>query len=204
MTPDKFCGLFGFLCSFFRRFCRVFGCFCGLPGTFPRPGSGILFFNGLFLLPPGEGIACKLGILCQALMVQCLDIRLFQPLFGPGSGPVGFQLVGMVCAFCYASACFRSFFYLMGAFHAYIVPLGLPDFFMYLARDGQPRNRRSSMTQTGRRGFLFYFFKMQAHRLFPGCRVDGAPLYLFLFLRDFLPCRLRFICRFLCMADMLL
>ena len=112
----------------------------------------------------------------------------------------------MISTFSNAPGCLRSFFYLVGAFHAYVVPFGFPDLLMYLAGEGQPRNRRGPMTETGGGGFLFHFLKMQAHRLFPGCRVDSAPLYLFLFLffRDLLPCRLRLVCRFLCMADMLL
>ena len=61
------------LCLFLDGFCRLAGLAGSLGGT---PGSltgalggGILLFNGLFLLPAGEGIAGKLGIFPQRLLI---------------------------------------------------------------------------------------------------------------------------------------
>ena len=96
VTPDKSGGFFRFFSCFFGSPSRIPGVFYGLCGIFPCPGSGILLFDGLFLLPPGEGIAGNLGIFRKALVVQCFYIGLFQPFFCPGSGPVGFQLVASV------------------------------------------------------------------------------------------------------------
>src|SRR5699024_8472429 len=101
------------------------GTACGLARTL---GSGILFLDGVLLLPPGQRIAGKLGIVPQAFVVNGVDVGLFQLFLGFGGLLVGLQLVGMIGALNHAPARFGSFFHLMGALHTHIIFLGLPDF----------------------------------------------------------------------------
>ena len=55
-------------------------------------GGGIFLFNGLLLLPAGDRIAGKLGILPQGLLIQGVHVGLFQLLLGLGCLSVGLQL----------------------------------------------------------------------------------------------------------------
>src|SRR5699024_5562895 len=125
-------------------------------------GSGILFLDGVLLLPPGQRIAGKLGIVPQAFVVNGVDVGLFRLFLGFGGLLVGLQLVGMIGALHHAPARFGSFFHLMGALHTHIIFLGLPDFLVYFGEDRVPRRVPYRMGQLGGRLFLIHFLKAQA------------------------------------------
>ena len=72
-------GLSGGLCSFGSIPSSLTGVFSGC----------ILLFDGLLLLPAGKGIAGKLGIFLQRLLIQGADIGLFQLTLGLGCFAVG-------------------------------------------------------------------------------------------------------------------
>ena len=205
VPPDKLCRLFTLFRGGFGSLCRLFRSFggtaCGLARTL---GSGILFLDGVLLLPPGQRIAGKLGIVPQAFVVKGVDVGLFQLFLGFGGLPVRFQLVGMVGALNHAPARFGGFFHLVGALHAHIIFLGLPDFLVYFGENRVPRRIPYCMGQLGRRLFLIHFLKAQAGDGLAGGRVRYRFLEADFLLRDFRP---RFFClvrRPVCLADGLL
>ena len=63
----------GLLCLFLNGFCGLAGLFCGaggIPGSLTGVlGNDVFLFDGLFLLPAGDGIAGKLGIFPQRLLI---------------------------------------------------------------------------------------------------------------------------------------
>ena len=117
----------GLLGLFFDRF----GCLAGfLRGTGGGPaglrgpfGGGVLLFDLLFLLPAGQRVAGRLGIFLQRLLVQCIDIGLFQLPLRLGCLAVGFQLVAAVALLDQMHTCLHGFFGLVGALHAHVVIL---------------------------------------------------------------------------------
>ena len=202
VPPDELCRLFTLFGGGFGGLCRLFRSFggtaCGLARTL---GSGILFFDGVLLLPSGQRIAGKLGIIPQAFVVKGVNVGLFQPFLGFGGLPVRFQLVGMVGALNHAPARFGGFFHLVGALHAHIIFLGLPDFLVYFGENRVPRRIPYCMGQLGRRLFLIHFLKAQAGDGLAGGRVRYRFLEADFLLRDFRP---RFFClvrRPVCLAD---
>mgnify|MGYP006987334733 CR=1 FL=1 len=112
----------GLLCLFLDRLGGLAGLFCGaggIPGSLTGAlGSGIFLFNGLFLLPAGDGIAGELGIFSQRFLVH-------------GRLHLAFSSFCSACAALrYGSSCgcgsfpdqprtgFNSFLGLVGALHA--------------------------------------------------------------------------------------
>ena len=117
----------GLLGLFFDRF----GCLAGfLGGTSGGPaglcgpfGGGVLLFDLLLLLPPGQWVTRSLGIVLQRLLIQDIDIGLFQLPLGLGGLAVGFQLVAAVALLDQMHTCLHGFFGLVGALHAHVVIL---------------------------------------------------------------------------------
>ena len=202
MPPDKLRRLFTLFRGGFGSLCRLFRSFgsaaCCLARTL---GSGILFLDGVFLLPPGQRIAGKLGIVPQAFVVKGIDVGLFQLFLGFGGLPVRFQLVGMVGTLNHAPACLGSFFHLVGALHAHIIFLRLPDFLVYFGEDRVPRRIPYRMGQLGRRLFLIHFLKAQAGDGLAGGRVRYRFLEADLLLGDFRPRLFCLVRRPVCLAD---
>ncbi len=207
MPHDKAACLFRF---FFDRLCRLAGLVrglgsmaCGLcrmpsrlTGAF---GGGIFLFDGLLLLPAGKGVAGKLGVLRQGLLVQGVDVCFFQLLLRPCRFAVGFQFMAAVSLPHQPRADFNSLPGLVRPFHAHIVLFGLADFLM---RPGKQRVGRSApyrMGQLGGRPCLF--LKGQFRCFLSGIGVNnGLPDLLFGYPG------LRLVCPdscFLCAADRL-
>ena len=87
----------GLLCLFLDRLgglAGLLGCACGIPGSLTGAlGGSVFLFDGLFLLPAGNGVAGKLRIFPQGLLIQGVYIGLLQLLLGLGGLAVGLQLV---------------------------------------------------------------------------------------------------------------
>ena len=202
MPPDELCRLFTLFSSGFGSLCRLLRSFggtaCGLACTL---GSGILLLDGVLLLPPGQRIAGKLGIVPQAFVVKGIDIGLFQLFLGFGGLPVRFQLVRMVGALDHAPARLGSFFHLVGALHAHIIFLGLPDFLVYFGENRVPRRIPYCMGQLGGRLFLIHFLKTQAGDGLAGGRVRYRFLEADFLLGDFRPRLFCLVRRPVCLAD---
>ena len=83
----------GLLCLLFDRLgglAGLLGCACGVPGSLTGAlGGSVFLFDGLLLLPAGNGVAGKLGIFPQGLLIQGVYIGLLQLLLGLGCLAVG-------------------------------------------------------------------------------------------------------------------
>ena len=107
----------------------------GLRGPF---SSGVLLFDLLLLLPPGQRVTRSLGIVLQRLLVQCIDVGLFQLPLGLGGLAVGFQLVAAVALFDLSDTVFS---HALGGFLGFVRPLNAGIVFlhgMYLVMDENP------------------------------------------------------------------
>ena len=110
---------------FLDRLSGLAGLAGSLSGT-PRSltgalGGGIFLFNGLLLLPAGDWIAGQLGIFPQRLLIQGVDVGLFQLLLRFRGFAVGFQLMAAIALPNQMRAGFQCFLRLVGAFHTHIV-----------------------------------------------------------------------------------
>ena len=181
----------GLLCLFLDRLGGLAGLFCGaggIPGSLTGAlGSGIFLFNGLFLLPAGDGIAGELGIFSQRFLVQGVYIGLFQLLFCLCRLAVWLQLVAAVAFPDQPRTGFNSFLGLVGALHAHIVLFRFTDFLVEFSQRRISRSIPDRMGQLGGRLFLVLQHQFGGH--FAGLRVNRfLPHLLF---GDF---RLRLVC----------
>lgn len=154
------------------------GLSCGSPGLTGPPSGGILLFDSLFLPPAGDGIAGKLGILPQALLIQGVDIGLFQLPLRRGRLPVGAQLVAVIPFPDQPPGGLCRLFRLVGSLHPHVVLLGLADLPVDSAQHGIGGGVPKGMGQLG--GRLLFVLEAEAHRDGPGLRVHGALPDLFL------------------------
>ena len=166
------------LCLFLDRLgglAGLLGCACGIPGSLTGAlGGSVFLFDGLFLLPAGDGVAGKLGIFPQGLLIQGVHIGLLQLLLGLGRLAVGLQLVAAVAFPCKPNAGLGSLLGLVGALHAHIVLFGLPDFLVELPQSGIGGGIPHRMGQFGGRLLLVlqhqlggHFAGLRVHRLLP-------------------------------------
>lgn len=87
---DEIGGVFGLLRRLFRGPGGVLhGGGGGLAGLHR---GGVLLLNGPLLLPAGEGVAGKLGVVVEVLLIQRVHVGLFQLPLRPCRLPVGPQL----------------------------------------------------------------------------------------------------------------
>ena len=180
------------LCFFLDRLGGLAGLFCGaggisgsLTGAF---GGSVFFFDSLFLLPAGKGVAGKLGIFSQGLLIQGVHIGLFQLLLGLGCLAVGLQLVAAVALPNQPCAGLGSLLGLVGALHAHIVLFGLPDFLVELPQSGIGGGIPHRMGQLGGRLLLVlqhqlggHFAGLRVHRLLPDLLFGNFSLRLIRF-----------------------
>ena len=75
--------------------------------------------------PPGQRVTRSLGIVLQRLLIQDIDVGLFQLPLGLGGLAVGFQLVAAVALLDHMHTSRYGFLGLGGALHAHVVILGL-------------------------------------------------------------------------------
>ena len=135
-----------------------------LPAVWPaRLAAAYCFFDGVLLLPSGQRIAGKLGIIPQAFVVKGGDVGLFQLFLGFGGLPVRFQLVGNGRR---SQSCARPSRQLLPSCGALSTPtLSSSDSRISLCtleRTAFPRRIPYCMGQLGRRLFLIHFLKAQA------------------------------------------
>ena len=133
--------------GFLRRTSGSPGC---LAGVF---GGGVLFLDGPLLLPAGKRIAGKLGILPQRFVVQGIHICLFQLALGLSGLAVGLQLVGAIALPDQTRPGLHHFLGLVGALHAHVIVLGLPNLLMEFARHRIGRGIPQGMGELG--GWFF-------------------------------------------------
>ena len=168
----------GLLCLFLDRLgglAGLLGCACGVPGSLTGAlGGSVFLFDGLLLLPAGNGVAGKLGIFPQGLLIQGVHIGLLQLLLGLGCLAVGLQFVAAVALPNQPCAGLSSLLGLVGAFHAHIVLFGLPDFLVNFPQGGIGGGIPHRMGQLGGRLLLVlqhqlggHFTGLRVHRLLP-------------------------------------
>ena len=170
MAHDKCARL---LCLFLDRLgglAGLLGCACGIPGSLTSAlGGSVFLFDGLFLLPAGNGVAGKLGIFPQGLLIQGVYIGLFQLLLGLGCLAVGLQFVAAVAFPHQPCAGLGSLLGLVGALNAHIVLFGLPDFLVNFPQGGIGGGIPHRMGQLGGRLLLVLQHQFGGH--FTGLRV---------------------------------
>ena len=117
---------------FFRVLCGTLGCFRGNFGCRHRAAacfcSGILLFDGAFLLPAGIRIALQLRVLLLRLLLQRVEVGAVGARFGTVCVAVRLELMGPMCGFCDTDSLLGSFFQLMCALYADVIILAFPDF----------------------------------------------------------------------------
>ena len=166
------------LCLFLDRLgglAGLLGCACGIPGSLTGAlGGSVFLLDGLFLLPAGDGVAGKLGIFPQGLLIQGVHIGLLQLLLGLGCLTVGLQFVAAVALPNQPCAGLSSLLGLVGALHAHIVLFGLPDFLVNFPQGGIGGGIPHRMGQLGGRLLLVlqhqlggHFTGLRVHRLLP-------------------------------------
>lgn len=162
---------------FRRRLCRLGRVRGSLPhgggGLSGAAGGGILPLDSLLLLPAGKWAAGKAGVLLQALLIQGIEIGLFQLPLRRSRLAVGAQLMGAIPGPDQTPGAFCRLLCLMGALHSHIVRLTLPDFPMHRAQRRICRGIPQRMLELGGRLLVL---KLQAHRDGPGLRVHGVLL----------------------------
>ena len=135
MPSRKVCRL---TALFRRRLCRLGRVRGSLPhgggGLSGAAGGGILPLDGLLLLPAGQRIAGKAGVLLQAFLIQGIDVSLFQLPLRRNRLAVGAQLVGAIPGPDQTPGALCRLLCLMGALHSHVVRLTLPDFPMHRAQ----------------------------------------------------------------------
>ena len=202
MAVEKSGGVFGMLCNPFRGPGGDFHCGVGaLPGTH---GGRILLLDGLFLPPAGQRIAGKLGIILNVLLVQQVDVRLFQTALRLRRRPVRFQFAGIVDAFKDVSAALSGLFQLVSALYANIVLLRILNFSVNLGGKRKTENLADGVGKfRGRRGLVRFLEKEPLFRR-SGMFIHHAPLDLPTVLRNLFPSGLRLVRRPFSAAVMLL
>ena len=165
----------GLLCLFLNGFCSLAGSFGSSSGGVSGAlGGGVFLFDGLFLLPAGNGVAGKLGIFPQRLLIQGVHIGLFQLLLRLCRLAVRFQLVAAVALPNKPNAGLCGFLRLVGALHAHIVLFRFTDFLVEFSQRRISRSIPDRMGQLGGRFFLVlqhqfggHFAGLRVHRFLP-------------------------------------
>ena len=205
VPPDKACGLFRFLCRLFCGLCRVLRSFDRGTGRLPRTfGGGVLFPDGSFLLPTGDWVTGKLGILPDMLLIQHIHIGLFQFSFRFCRLPVGAQLLGTARVRRQTRPALGGFFQPVGALHAHVIMLCLADLPMDRTRRRMDRSSLNGVGQLGDRRGLVHFLKPRAGLGLASGGVHSTLLDRLFLLRHLLTRRVRLIRRFVRTANMFL
>ena len=182
VTGDELTGFLCVLCGFSRRLCRGFGGFDRIPGAFSGFGGGVLPLDGLLLLPAGVGIAGKLRVVVLRRFVQRTEVGAVCLGLGAVCAAVGLLLVGAVGVLGKSHGALRRLLHAVGALHAHIVLLMLPNLTVYGGQGRRSGRVTHRMGQLGGRALLVHLLKGKARRHPAGLRVYRAllPLYGFL------------------------
>ena len=127
MPPGFLC----VLCGFPRRLCRGFGGFDRIPGAFSGFGGGVLPLDGPPLLPAGIGVGGQLRVVVLRRLIQRTEVGAVCLDLGPVRVAVWLLLMGAVGVLCKAHGALRRLLDAVGALHAHIVLLMLPNLTVY-------------------------------------------------------------------------
>ena len=182
VTGDELAGFLGVLRGFPRRLCRGFGGFDRIPGAFSGFGGGVLPLDGLLLLPAGVGIAGKLRVMVLCRFVQRTEVGAVCLDLGPVRVAVWLLLVRAMGVLCKAHGALRRLLHAVGALHAHIVLLMLPNLTVYGGQGRRSGHVTHRMGQLGGRAFFVHLLKGKARCDRAGFRVNDALLFLYGFL----------------------
>ena len=146
-------------------------------------GSGILLFNGLLLLPLGNGIAGGAVDLC--FLLERVNVGLFQLFLCTDGGTIRLELMGAVGRLHQPPAALHGLLYLVRGLHAHIIVLTLCDLPVNLRENEICGRILHGMGQLGGRLFLVHLLKTELRFDLAGGRIKAALLFDHGFLGDF-------------------
>ena len=189
MFPHIFARFLSLFSGFFRGLGGILRSLCRSLRRLIVLGSGILLFNGLLLLPLGNGIAG--GAVDLRFLLECVNVSLFQLFLRTDGGAIRLELMGAVSRPHQPPAALHSLLYLVRSLHAHIIVLALRDLPVNLRENKVGGGIPHGMGQLGGRLFLVHLLKPELGFDLAGDRIKTALLFDHGFLGDF---RLRLIC----------